>query len=133
MTTMERIRPNPEHGRPVIALLTSRDGQVSINCARETGALWLFATGPYGGDRGHVVLGLSRADAVLAWLDAPDGLLLGGASSSWLSLRGKVLHLGGRAAARGGLKLTLDDDVRDEFLLCLREWASVARLLEVDG
>jgi hypothetical protein len=37
---------------------------------------------------------------------------------------GSVLHIAGRG---NGLKLLLDDDVRAEFLVCLREWATAAK------
>lgn len=135
--TLERVPLNPEHGHPVVALLSGRDGQVSIHCSRANGELWLIASGPRGGDRGHVVIGIGRADAVLAWLDAPEVLLPGSGNGSWMALRGKrgrepgdILHIGGRGR---GLALTLGDDVRDEFLLCLREWATAAKAVPTDG
>lgn len=116
----ERHESNPEHGRPKIASFTAREGALAVHCNRDDGALWLFATGPAGGDRGQLVFPLRRAGELLAWTSQPAALLSGG-GSGWMSLRNGVLVVGVSGWSRQ-LKLPFGD-AADELLLCLREWA----------
>jgi hypothetical protein len=115
----ERFEPNSEHGRPKIASFTSPEGAIAVHCDRDDGALWLFAHGPSGGDRGRLVFPLSRAADLLAWTEASDGLISGGARGR-MALRDGRLIVGVTGWSRT-LNLPFGDAA--EFLLCLREWA----------
>ena len=123
------INAAPDSGRPRIVTFTSDAGQLAVHCCRESGALWMFAIGPAGGDRGKVVFGLSRAADVLAWVEDPErraSVLY--SLHGWMTIRekaerGDVLTVGQSGWARQW-HMPLDDAARDEMLLCMRQWAT---------
>lgn len=65
---VEHLTPDPGSGRPPHFKVSAEEGGVSINFERESGALWLFAYGPAGGDRGAVVFPPRQAEAVKLWV-----------------------------------------------------------------
>lgn len=138
MTTVQRFEPEPSHGRPRIAEFAGPEGAFSVHCNREDGSLWLFASGPRGGERGRAAWGQHRADEMLAWLDHDDrSPLFGGEGLIYWFARieggARVLQMDTQGARRG-FGLHLDPAAVDEFKVCLREWAeAVKRHQQQDG
>lgn len=121
--TVERFEPNPDHGRPKIVSFKGRAGTLAIHVERDSGTLWLYPTGPSGGDRGQVVFSPARAAAAAEWCMAPEELLVG--VRGWIALRGGVLHVDGGARQR--LHLQLDGESTTALLECVDAWAARAR------
>lgn len=116
--------------RPKVAEFRSPDGTLAIHCSREDGSLWLFATGPRGGDRGHLALPLHRADAVTEWLDHPDTVLR--ASGHYMTLRVRTLIVRRPGVTGKDLQMIFaDGDMAwEELQLALRTWAETAQRME---
>jgi hypothetical protein len=63
---VERFDVNSEEqqgaGRPRVACFrVPKEGQIDVRVQRDDGSLWLWALGPAGGERGHIVLAMNRA------------------------------------------------------------------------
>lgn len=128
---VERFTPNPEHGRPMVASFTGREGRLAVHCSREDGSLWLFAEGPKGGDRGTVVVPVRQAGAVLAWVDDEDAeTMMPSTGRGYLALRYGGVMVGVPGWSRDW-RMKLDPVVREELRTCLREWANAA--VRLDG
>lgn len=116
------------HGRPRVAeFVVTRDtgrrvGELVAHVERETGALWLFAVGPSGGDRGKVIIPTSLATRLLRYLgDGEHAYCFGGTVGS-LRIAGTAVTIGGKGrgwAADFG-------DAADELRAMLRQWAQHA-------
>lgn len=127
MTVAKLFDPalSPDSGRPRVLELHGPEGKLAVHCERATGALYVYATGPRGGDRGYVAFGQNRAGEVLALVEgADDGEALYGAGS-WLELTAARVEL--RPHAQHGWRMALVGDAREHLLTCLREWATAVR------
>lgn len=124
--TITRYDPDESHGRPLVMRIIGEEGQLAVHCDRETGGLWLFASGPRGGDKGGVVFGLKAAADVAAWAQEPTErpLVFNGALLLRERAEGWKLHVVPRG--RPMWTITLDAAALEELRTCLREWARAA-------
>lgn len=115
------------HRRPCIAEFMDSGGKLAIHCDRDDGSLWLFATGPRGGDRGKIAFALSRAGFVRAWCQQGCvGAIYGARHWVNINVDHVEIHPHGRAER---WKLTLSPDARAELVLAIRSWAEAAERL----
>lgn len=130
MIEVEGFTPDPTHGRPRLVEFRGREGRLSVHVERETKALWLFASGPKDGDRGHVVFPVTMAARLVEWL-------AGGMRNAAPSTTGVLWIEGPRAdermvvVAKDALhrsKWQMQFDPKAESVLTtlLREWAEKA-------
>lgn len=137
MVEVERfdISKVPDHGRPRVMELRGREGILGVHCSRDDGSLWLFAAGPSGGDRGHVVFPVRMAGQLAAWLDggAENSAAPSTTGALWLDPRKadrvlgeRMLVLAHAGGARKRWQMLLDENARDELMTALREWAEAA-------
>lgn len=120
----------PDHGRPRVAEFRDKCGRLAVHVERDSGALWLFAEGPAGGDRGHVVFPVRMAARLGEWI--AEGCRNAAPSTSGVFYLDQVDGLTKRricVAARAGLArrsrwyMPIEGDALDELLLCLRSWS----------
>ena len=144
--TVERfdIDEHPDHGRPLVARFKGEGGALHVHVKRDDGSLWVFGYGPAGGDRGTWVCHLRRAGQLAEWLDGDisggewgirglsggQGYVLSvadgeGAREGMRKLRLRKL---GSLSARAVLSVFVKPEEADEFVTCLREWATAAAL-----
>lgn len=136
-------------GRPlVLQFRLMRDGRrrgtFDVRVGRERGELHIFATGPSGGDRGHVQVGLKRAAEVVAFANAQaDDRPIIGSTQGYLMIRRPyrdrqvdvttadrlVTVSKGQAA---GLAMRFGPTALGELRACLGEWAATALAGTVD-
>lgn len=132
MTEVKLFDParSPDSGRPVVLELHGPEGKLAVHCERGSNALYVYATGPRGGDRGYVAFGPKRAGEVLSLVaGADDGEALYGAGA-WLELTAARVEL--RPHAQHGWRMTLVGEAREHLLACLREWAATAKRHEME-
>lgn len=129
MVAIERfdISQVPDHKRPrVMEMRHYKSGTLAVHCSREDGSLWLFALGPRGGDRGHVVVPIRRADELAVWLDGDlSENFVGGAGL--IRIRDGSLVIRDRKATKV-FAMQLDEKDQAEFATCLREWVRAVPL-----
>ena len=123
---VKRHEANPEHGRPCILTLTGEPGQLAVHVDREDRSLWLFATGPRGGDRGRWVCPVTRAGAMALWTQDP-GVGFYGAEHHLRIRDGELWLFRSVHDQRTWFRMQLTPEAREMLLLCLREWAHVAQ------
>lgn len=135
---VDRFDPDavPDHKRPRVMQFTAREGSLSVHCSRENGSLWIFATGPAGGDRGTMTVPVARAGDLLTWVgrSGERGAFQAGGAS--LSLRGQYpgvkvaegerLLVVSRSTGRRVWRMRMDSEAADELLRCLVAWAKEA-------
>lgn len=125
------IDEQPTAGRPRVLALRGDAGELAVHVLRENGSLWLYATGPRGGDRGMVVIPTRRAGALAEWLR--DGCRNAAPSTTgalWIeddgegNLRAIVAE---RAGRRDRWTLKLDAEMHAELTTCLSSWAETMK------
>jgi hypothetical protein len=125
--TTERHEADPTHGRPRILTIKGREGEVSVHVDRESKALWLFATGPRGGDRGRWAVAPSRTTEVQHWLAGVHEPIYGAehylrvVERARTGARVRQLELFKSAMGRW-FTLELDGDAEAELRLAVGTW-----------
>lgn len=133
------IDEHPEHGRPLVVRFTGKKGRLEVRVERSNGALWIFATGPQGGERGQVVVSPTRAGDAIAFTEAgPDGRYVLGGSDYRFSIRrpwrdrevdnvttDRLVSMT-RGTSLNSFTLRFEAPQLDELFTCLREWAGAS-------
>lgn len=134
MTLIEIDRPaalDPTHGRPRVLALTGREGRLAVHIQRDDGSLWLFASGPKGGDRGKVVVATRVADKLAAWIADECADTFHYTGRGWITLRpgpdGDRTVVVGTSGLSRTWKMRLDPASLAILVECLHGWATAAR------
>lgn len=131
MTAVTRHDPaaHPDHGRPCILELKGKAGKLAVHVSRDDRSLWLFATGPSGGDRGRVCLATRLAPQLAEWLagGCEGSFVLGGGSSNFM-VGADVVSVWRITARynRASWEMPLEPDVRAVLVEALHGWANAA-------
>lgn len=131
MTTIERPEPSPDAGRPCILRLSGKKGALAVHFELDTKALWLFGTGPAGGQYGPAVFPPSMAARVAEWAEdggwKPAPSSMGVLLLDWLNEDERKLKLTSSIGnSRAWWSMPIDSQACDVLLGCIREWAAQA-------
>lgn len=140
------IDEHPEHGRPLVVRFTGKKGRLDVRVERSNGALWIFATGPMGGERGRVAISPRRAGDAIAFTEAgPDGrYVLGGADYRFTLRRpwrerevdtettDRLVSMT-KGSSMNSFTLRFERAQLDELFTCLRQWAGASLATVLDA